>query len=71
MDGGLESRCVGRVYGADGAVCRTAPSAPYTRIKIYLVSSSWHFKLFHEEDARYQTTTQVYSLVIFQSILWK
>jgi len=30
MGGGLESRCVGRVYGADGAV-RTAPSAPYTR----------------------------------------
>ena len=29
--GGLESRCVGRVYGADGAVRRTAPSAPYTR----------------------------------------
>ena len=28
MGGGLESRCVGRVYGADGA---TAPSAPYTR----------------------------------------
>jgi len=29
MCGGLESRCVGRVYGADGAV-RTTPSAPYT-----------------------------------------
>jgi len=34
MGGGLESRCVGRVDGADGAVrvarpC-TAPSAPYT-----------------------------------------
>jgi len=28
MGGGLDSRCVGRVYGADGA---TAPSAPYTR----------------------------------------
>jgi len=26
MDGGLGSRCVGRVYGADGAVSRTAPS---------------------------------------------
>ena len=26
MGGGLESRCVGRVYGADGAV-----HAPYTR----------------------------------------
>jgi len=32
MGGGLESRCVGRIYGADGAVRRrTAPSAPYTR----------------------------------------
>ena len=30
MGGVLESRCVGRVYGADGAVRRTAPSAPYT-----------------------------------------
>jgi len=32
MGGGLESRCVGRVYGADGAVrlSRTTPSAPYT-----------------------------------------
>ena len=31
MGGGLESRCVGRVCGADGAVRRTAPSAPHTR----------------------------------------
>jgi len=47
MGGGLERRCVGRVYGADGAVHHphrthdlrsvsqdgwcTAPSAPYTR----------------------------------------
>ena len=29
MGGGLESRCVGRVCGADGAV-RMAPSAPHT-----------------------------------------
>jgi len=29
VGGGLERRCVGRVYGADGAV-RTAPSALYT-----------------------------------------
>jgi len=29
MGGGLESHCVGRVYGADGAV--HAPSAPYKR----------------------------------------
>ena len=28
MGGGPESRCVGRLYGADGAV---ASSAPYTR----------------------------------------
>ena len=42
MGGGLESCCVGRVYGAYGAMrCRTAPS-----------TSSWHFTLFHEEDAR-------------------
>ena len=31
MGGCLEGRCVGRVYGADGGVSRTAPSAPYTR----------------------------------------
>jgi len=31
MGGVLESRCVGRVYGADGAVRLTAPSAPHTR----------------------------------------
>jgi len=33
MGGGLDSRCVGHVYGADGAVrlgCM-APSAPYIR----------------------------------------
>jgi len=30
MGGGLDSRCVGRVYGADGAVLHTAPSTPYT-----------------------------------------
>ena len=32
MGGGLENRCVGRVYDADGAVglSRTAPFAPYT-----------------------------------------
>jgi len=33
MGGGLESRCVGRVYGADGAVQRTDTTAPYTRPK--------------------------------------
>jgi len=32
-DGGLESRCIGRVYGADDAVqlSHMAPSAPYIR----------------------------------------
>jgi hypothetical protein len=29
MGGGLESRCVGRVYGADGAVRRTVPQFLY------------------------------------------
>jgi len=27
MGGGLDSRCIFRVYGADGAMQRTAPSA--------------------------------------------
>jgi len=27
MDGGLDSRCLGRVYGADGAVARHHPRA--------------------------------------------
>jgi len=31
MGGGLESRCVGRVCGADDAVRRKATSAPHTR----------------------------------------
>jgi len=31
VGGGLESRCVGRVYGADVAMRRTATSAPHTR----------------------------------------
>ena len=31
MGDGFDSRCVGRGYGADGAVRRTAPYAPYTR----------------------------------------
>jgi len=31
MGGGLESRCVGRMYGVDGAVPCTAPSTPYIR----------------------------------------
>ena len=32
MGGGVESCCVGLVCGADGAVRRTTPSAPHTRI---------------------------------------
>jgi len=33
MGGGPESRCVGRVYGADGVVrLAAAPSAPYIRL---------------------------------------
>jgi len=32
-----ESRCVCRVYGADGAVHGTAPSAPYTRPIIIII----------------------------------
>jgi len=37
MGGGLESRCMGRVHGADGAV-RTAPSAPYTLLAFHFIS---------------------------------
>ena len=33
MGGGLESCCLGRVCGMDGAVRRTAPSKPDTRPK--------------------------------------
>ena len=36
MGGGLESRCVGRVCGADGTVRRTVPSATYTRPHVEL-----------------------------------
>ena len=35
MGGGLESRCVGRVYGADGAV-RHHPQVHHVRIPHYL-----------------------------------
>jgi len=94
MGGGLESRCLGRVYGADGAVrwhqphrthdlpsgsqdhdpsknsvqkiicCKSTSNAPddgrmypkHVELRVhqynYLVASSWHFTLFHEEDAR-------------------
>jgi len=92
MGGGLESRCVGRFYGEDGAVhlphrtqdlrrgsqdhhlsktsvqkticCNSTSNAPddgrmypkHVELRInqsnYVVASSWHFTLFHEEDAR-------------------
>jgi len=45
MGGGLESCCVGRVYGADGAVHGTIPTVKTT-------NTSWHFTLFHEKNAR-------------------
>ena len=44
IGGVLESRCVGRVYGADGAMRLSN--------KFTLLHQSWHFRLFHEEDAR-------------------
>jgi len=57
IGGGLESRCLGRVYGVDGAVRRTAPSAPYTRWWAYIPETcrnknrwmnlpSWHSLYF-------------------------
>jgi hypothetical protein len=92
MDGGLESRCVGRVYGADGVghhphrthdlcrgsqdhhssknsvqktiCCNSTSNAPddgrmypkHVELRIhqynYLVTSSCHFTLCYEEDAR-------------------
>jgi len=45
MSGGLASRCVGRVYGADGDVHGTIRT-------VHTTNTSWHFTLFHEEDAR-------------------
>jgi len=45
MGGDPESRCVGRVYGADGAVPCTAPSAPYTRPTQRLSGSPPIYKL--------------------------
>jgi len=38
VGGGLESRCVGRVYGADGAVRLARPTSPNA---IVVVSISW------------------------------
>jgi hypothetical protein len=49
MGGGLESHCVGRVYGAVGAVRRIYPKHVELRKhqQNYLTASSWHFTLFH------------------------
>ena len=35
MGGGPESRCIGHVYGLDGAVWCTAPSKLYTQQEFY------------------------------------
>jgi len=90
MGGGLESRCVGRVCGADGAQhhphcahdlhsgsqdhhpsknsvqktisCNSTSNAPddesmypkHAELRVhqknYLVTSSWHFTLFHSKE---------------------
>jgi len=50
MGGGLESRCVGPVHGAYGAVHRRM-RRKHVELRIhqqnYLVASNWHFTLFH------------------------
>ena len=67
MGGGLESRCVGRVCGADGETSATATqhlmllmmgvcarnmsSQEYINKNYNIFASSWHFTLFYEEDA--------------------
>jgi len=43
MGGGLESRCVGRVYGADGAV-RVALKTDYTHSVFYPVNFDEHYQ---------------------------
>jgi len=35
MGGGLESRCVGHAYGADGTVRRTAPHHPHVELSMH------------------------------------
>jgi len=64
MGGDLESRCVGRVCGADGAAhgtIRTVHTTYAAALKTTThpqtrcpkpAASSWHSTLFHEEDAR-------------------
>ena len=39
MGGGLESRCVGRVYGADGVVRRHLPYRTKVRISPYFIKN--------------------------------
>ena len=51
MGGGLESRCVGRVYGADGAV----------HGNIHTVHT-----LFHEEDAQSNTPQVIIEILEYQ-----
>ena len=43
MGGGLESRCVVRVYGADGAV-RNLISVSLIKLPCFI---KWHLRLFH------------------------
>ena len=48
MGGGLESRCVGRVCGADGAVRSKIP-----RVEHNTVHSYQHYSLFLSNKLRY------------------
>jgi len=41
MGGGLESRCVGRVYGADGAVDRTVHTTYAAALKTTTHPKTW------------------------------
>jgi len=47
MGGGLESRCVGHVYGADGMAYAAETCGDKETSVNYIVASSWHFTLFH------------------------
>ena len=50
IDGGLENRCVGRVYGADGAVRRIQLHATYYFIMLMLRSTCFgHHYVHHQE----------------------
>ena len=50
MGGGLESRCVDLVYGAD--VAHGTIRTVRIHQQNYVVASSWYSSLFHEEDSR-------------------